>query len=180
MRVRKHTVASLGVLSPSCPSLNIGFQSATGAFCASRECECVRGVTHPRSVYAEGGQCGCFRPQIGEDSGGPVSGLGLPIPGCVGVLRIRSEPPELPACFPAVMAASIRGFVVPASERVCLYFSLSLSCSGFSTVPAVAVFHLSLPATPGSSATGIQGAGGEQLALASFHGRRWIVELERP
>lgn len=44
--VRKHTVASLGVLSPSCPSLNIGFQSATGAFCASRECECVRGVTH--------------------------------------------------------------------------------------------------------------------------------------
>jgi len=45
----------------------------------------------------------------GGASGETVSGLlRLPMPGRVGVLWIRGEPPELPACFPAVMAASIQ------------------------------------------------------------------------
>lgn len=47
---------------------------------------------------------------------------------------------------------------------MCVRVSLSLLCSGFSVLPAVAVFHPSLPAAPGTSATGICRAGGEELA----------------
>ena len=185
MCVREHTVASLGVLSLYSPSLNISLHPATGAFCASCVCvcECVcmgegKGGSisfTPQMSVRKGGQCVCFRPQIGGAPGETVSGPGLPIRGCVGVLWIWGGPAELPTCFPAVMAASIRGFAVSAWVWMCLclcFLSLSVSllCSGFSTRPAVAVFHPSLPATPGISATGIWRAGGEELA--SLHGCR--------
>lgn len=49
---------------------------------------------------------------------------------------------------------------------MCVRVSLSLLCSGFSVLPAVAVFHPSLPAAPGTSATGICKAGEELASLA--------------
>lgn len=87
--------------------------------------------THPRWVSVEReeeeGEAVCLFPS--PSPGAPsetVSRLGIPIPGCVGVLWIRGEPPVLPACFPAVMAASMRGFAVSASVRLCIYVCVSL------------------------------------------------------
>lgn len=137
--VREHTAASLGVLSPTSPSLNIGFQPGDCCFlCLLR--------------FGEGGSVS-KTPQMSVHRRGAgsvsvsVPGLWLPIPGCVGVLRIRGEPPKLPACFPAVMAASITSFAVSASCLNVCFFSLSplllrflgSSCSG--CLPSLSTGH---------------------------------------
>lgn len=123
-------------------------------------------------------------PKSEELPGETVSGLGLPIPGCVGVLRIRGEPSELPACFPAVMAASIRGVVVSAScvnVFVCVCLPLSPSSVQVSRLflqwlSSIPLYRPRQEPPPQE----FQEPVGERLALASLHGRRWVMELERP
>lgn len=98
--VPQPTIASLGVLyPPSGPSFDIGSQSASAALCVTMRAEDPHSHTHTtdESLKKEVGGGETVSVLKSEEAPGDrVSGIRLPIPGCV-----RGEPPELPACFPS-------------------------------------------------------------------------------
>lgn len=97
MRVQDHTARGVRPEKPTSTRRLLLSELKGGSLSCTRIC-----------VGTGGGQCSVPKPA----SAPIVSRLQRPIPGGDGAPRKGSESPELPACFPAVMAASLQSAAV--------------------------------------------------------------------